>query len=343
MKCPQCEGPHTLSQCPNWRLLPVALHPAIEDALRGHCMMPITAWQDVIAAADRVQPANASSQQVCHGIAAPVSVPSAIETALVKAGLCADKSEASRLLAQGAVSIEGGRICRAGDTLPAGEIMLRLGRTKSALVLAAPERSGKTADDFGLHVTRIVHEIRRATSLAWRDSLIEQLLDRIDPNPAPAASSSAAPSGFPERDQSKPAEQQGMFRKFDVRRTDGSSEPGGKHYGCRYWVLDLNHDQHAPAAMQAYAADCRATHPVLADDIEAEFGAAPSVQAPPPPAPTLTDADILLTMQCGGAVRQVLLTRFVVRQCADVGHYFGVVTQTMFADIERHLTRKDAQ
>jgi hypothetical protein len=80
---------------------------------------------------------------------------------------------------------------------------------------------------------------------------------------------------FPERDLSKPAEQQGLFRKFDVRRVDGSDQPGGKHHGCRYYVLDLNHDQHAPAAMRAYAAVCRATHPHLAADIEAEFGAAP--------------------------------------------------------------------
>lgn len=78
---------------------------------------------------------------------------------------------------------------------------------------------------------------------------------------------------FPERDQSKSAEQQGMFRKFEVRRVDGSDQPGGKHYGCRYFVLDLNHDPHAPPAMRAYAAACRATHPQLAADIEAEFGA----------------------------------------------------------------------
>lgn len=85
---------------------------------------------------------------------------------------------------------------------------------------------------------------------------------------------------FPERDQSKPAEQQGMFHKFDVRRTDGSSEPGGKHHGCRYFVLDLTHDQHAPAAMRAYAASCRATHPHLAADIDAEFGTDPNGAKP---------------------------------------------------------------
>lgn len=94
--------------------------------------------------------------------------------------------------------------------------------------------------------------------------------------PAPAAPQEAEP--FPERDPNIPAEQQGLFRKFIVHRVDGSDAPGGKHYGCRYFVLDLNHDKHAPAAMRAYAADCAATHPKLALDLFAEFGAAPRLQ-----------------------------------------------------------------
>lgn len=92
---------------------------------------------------------------------------------------------------------------------------------------------------------------------------------------APVASTtSVGDAAFPDRDESRPTEQQGMFRKFEVRRVDGSDQPGGKHHGCRYFVLDLNHDQHAPAALRAYAAACRATHPQLANDIEREFGSA---------------------------------------------------------------------
>lgn len=60
----------------------------------------------------------------------------------------------------------------------------------------------------------------------------------------------------------------GVYRKFEVKRTDGSSEPGGKHENCAYFVLDLNHDPHALAALKAYASACRKTHPKLADDIE---------------------------------------------------------------------------
>lgn len=96
-----------------------------------------------------------------------------------------------------------------------------------------------------------------------------------------APASAAAPQGvFPSRDLSKPAEQQGIFEKFRVGRTDGSDAPGGKHHGCRYFVLDLDHDQHAPAGMRGYAADCRDTHPVLADEIEAEFAHPPADAAP---------------------------------------------------------------
>ena len=78
---------------------------------------------------------------------------------------------------------------------------------------------------------------------------------------------------LPERDTSKPAEQQGLFRKFDVRRTDGSDLPSGKHYGCRYFVLDVDHDVHAAAALGAYANACQHTHPELAADLRRKWGA----------------------------------------------------------------------
>lgn len=85
---------------------------------------------------------------------------------------------------------------------------------------------------------------------------------------------------MPERDTSKPAEQQGVFRKFDVRRVDGSDAPGGKHHGCRYFVLDIDHDEFVPAALRAYAEKCAPTHPHLAAELVAEFGAS---QQPVPP------------------------------------------------------------
>lgn len=99
--------------------------------------------------------------------------------------------------------------------------------------------------------------------------------------PDERAQQAAAPGALPERDPSKPTEQQGLFRKFEGCRTDGGDQPGGKHHGCRYYVLDLTHDQHAPAAMRAYAAACAVTHPLLAADIVAEFGAAPRAPGTP--------------------------------------------------------------
>lgn len=76
---------------------------------------------------------------------------------------------------------------------------------------------------------------------------------------------------LPERDPSKPAEEQGMFHKFDIRRTDGSSDPGGKHEHCRYFVLDLDHDKHSVDAMRAYAVSCKQSHPQLSADILAQL------------------------------------------------------------------------
>lgn len=59
----------------------------------------------------------------------------------------------------------------------------------------------------------------------------------------------------------------GIRRKYDIKRTDGSSEPGGKHADCTYFVLDLEHDEFALAALKAYAKACKKTHPQLARDI----------------------------------------------------------------------------
>lgn len=59
----------------------------------------------------------------------------------------------------------------------------------------------------------------------------------------------------------------GLHEKFTVTRNDGSSEPGGKHHGCEYFVLDLTHDKHAEAALRAYAASCSEEHPLLAADL----------------------------------------------------------------------------
>lgn len=70
---------------------------------------------------------------------------------------------------------------------------------------------------------------------------------------------------------------QGLFQKFEVRRTDGSSEPGGKHEGCEYFVLDTDHDEFAAAALAAYANACQATHPLLARDLRERYHLPPQI------------------------------------------------------------------
>lgn len=78
-------------------------------------------------------------------------------------------------------------------------------------------------------------------------------------------------SDLPERDPTKTNAQQGLYGKFRVERTDGSSAPGGKHHGCQYFVLDVTHDKHAAVALAAYAGAVAATHPQLAADMRARW------------------------------------------------------------------------
>lgn len=59
----------------------------------------------------------------------------------------------------------------------------------------------------------------------------------------------------------------GLYSKYSVRRVDGSSDPGGKHEHCMYYVLDLEHDKHAKAALAAYAKSCEKEYPKLAADL----------------------------------------------------------------------------
>lgn len=86
------------------------------------------------------------------------------------------------------------------------------------------------------------------------------------------------PNYLPDRDPERPAESQGMFYKFEVRRVDGSDKPGGKHYGCQNFVLDMDHDPAAPAAMKAYVNAVRPTHPYLADELNERFNLDATVQ-----------------------------------------------------------------
>ena len=138
---------------------------------------------------------------------------------------------------------------------------------------------------------RYKSEVERWVSNGWN---VVPLYALPGAQPAPSASE----DGLPDRDSARPAEQQGLFRKFVVRRTDGSDAPGGKHYGCRYFVLDVDHDKHAVAALTAYAKACETTHPDLAKDLREKWGAQP---APSVPEGWLSVPERLVDMFCGAA------------------------------------------
>lgn len=61
----------------------------------------------------------------------------------------------------------------------------------------------------------------------------------------------------------------GLYQKFNVSRTDGSSAAGEKHDGCEYFVLDVTHDPFAKAALLAYAEACKGEYPLLYHDVRA--------------------------------------------------------------------------
>lgn len=79
----------------------------------------------------------------------------------------------------------------------------------------------------------------------------------------------------------QPEASAGLYRKFVVERTDGSSRAGGKHEQCDYFVLDWVHDKYAVPAMQAYAKACQAEYPALAEDIRVRCLATAFANTPP--------------------------------------------------------------
>lgn len=84
--------------------------------------------------------------------------------------------------------------------------------------------------------------------------------------------------------------QLGLYSKFTVTRTDGADQPGGKHHGDEYFVLNLTTDLHAITALSAYAKSCKSEYPVLSDELhkiiaakrhtENEFVTVPEITLP---------------------------------------------------------------
>lgn len=69
----------------------------------------------------------------------------------------------------------------------------------------------------------------------------------------------------------------GLYNKFRVSRTDGTSRKGKKHHECRYFVLDVDHDPHMVPAMIAYAQSAsRDGYNLLASDIMGQVMKSPA-------------------------------------------------------------------
>jgi hypothetical protein len=58
--------------------------------------------------------------------------------------------------------------------------------------------------------------------------------------------------------------EKGLYGKYFVERKE---DVKGKHRDCEFFVLDLNHDVFAPAALEAYATACHKKYPKLAGDL----------------------------------------------------------------------------
>lgn len=61
---------------------------------------------------------------------------------------------------------------------------------------------------------------------------------------------------------------EGIYQKFLVYRTDRKDAINEKHFGCKYFVLDLTHDEFAPDALIAYAEACKTKLPELSKSIK---------------------------------------------------------------------------
>lgn len=130
-------------------------------------------------------------------------------------------------------------------------------------------------------------------------------------------------TSLPPFDPNKPRDEQGLYGKFLVRRMDGSDLPGGKHHGCKYFVLDVDHDKYAAAALGTYASQCEQEYPLLAKDLREKFGAQGGQ-----PQPAVPEAKIIIDR-----VVEELENGFVA--CERCGDQEDTATLDCMTDLKR--------
>jgi hypothetical protein len=74
-----------------------------------------------------------------------------------------------------------------------------------------------------------------------------------------------------------PGDPRALFAK---KIRDVPAIPPPKHERCRYFVLDLDHDRHALAALWGYVSSCEAEYPALAADLRRLLDESAPVPAP---------------------------------------------------------------
>lgn len=67
----------------------------------------------------------------------------------------------------------------------------------------------------------------------------------------------------------------GLYRKFEVHRTDGRDQPGGDRAGAEYIVLDLTYCPFARAAALVYADKMAVDYPQAAAELRAVIAELP--------------------------------------------------------------------
>lgn len=96
--------------------------------------------------------------------------------------------------------------------------------------------------------------------------IVSLMTEKAPPGPAPLEEDDPFENLQP-KDETKPNTEQGLYGKYFILRSDGTSEPGMKHEDCQYFVLDLTHDIYALETLHYYSKACEKTHPELSRDL----------------------------------------------------------------------------
>jgi hypothetical protein len=79
------------------------------------------------------------------------------------------------------------------------------------------------------------------------------------------------PNDIPEDREQLTKREMGIYDKYFVMRGDLQDMRGGRHFGCKHFVIDIIHDPFAKETLLRYAELCESEYPNLARDIRAMF------------------------------------------------------------------------